>query len=173
MEYASRAEELWERIKLSFQTENAAEIARKLGIERQSVYKWRDGKNLPSLETFERMSQLTGRSQGWLITGLGAPYFQGNTLIGDPDDHIYDYIHYGLIDENLRDRILAIAMEEEDTPGGENIRYLMEEWVREGFHAWLQRRNFSRRIGPTDPEDPATAKGEPRQRKSELNPQMR
>jgi transcriptional regulator with XRE-family HTH domain len=63
--------EIWVRIQEAFGSQTAAEIARKLNIERQSVYKWRDGKNAPDLDRLYEISHVTGSSLHWLITGQG------------------------------------------------------------------------------------------------------
>lgn len=60
---------LWGRITEAFDAKNPAEIARELGIGRGAVYKWRDRKNAPSIETLIRIAELTNRSLDWLLTG--------------------------------------------------------------------------------------------------------
>jgi transcriptional regulator with XRE-family HTH domain len=62
---------LYSRIKEALKTEKPAEIARKLGIERQSVYKWRDGKNPPDLDRIIQIARVTNSSLHWLLTGIG------------------------------------------------------------------------------------------------------
>lgn len=64
----------WTRLLSTFGTENAAEIGRQIGLERQSLYKWRDGINQPSLDSLITISQKTRRSLHWLLTGHGQEY---------------------------------------------------------------------------------------------------
>lgn len=64
----------WTRLLSAFGTDNAAEISRHLGLERQSLYKWRDGINQPSLDSLIAISEKTGRSLHWLLTGHGQEY---------------------------------------------------------------------------------------------------
>lgn len=64
-------EETYQRIIESFGTANAAEIGRQVGKERQSVYKWRDGKSRPDIETLVEIARVTNSSLHWLLTGEG------------------------------------------------------------------------------------------------------
>jgi SOS-response transcriptional repressor LexA len=64
----------WTRLLSAFGTENAAEIGRQIGLERQSLYKWRDGINQPSLDSLIAISEKTSRSLHWLLTGHGQEY---------------------------------------------------------------------------------------------------
>ncbi len=131
---------LWLRITQAFNTEEVQKIADKLELSYQSVYKWQKGK-FPSRDTLEKISTLTGSSIEWLLTGRGSQYFQKVTLTGHPDDHIEDYILYGIDDQELRDSILAVL----EVPGGAlgaDVRELMQEWVRDGFTRWQARRSL-------------------------------
>ena len=65
---------LYQRIQAAFQTTNGAEIARKLGFEKQNIYAWRDGRNLPTTETVLKIYEYTGISLHWLLTGEGEIY---------------------------------------------------------------------------------------------------
>jgi SOS-response transcriptional repressor LexA len=67
-------EGFWTRLLSAFGTDNAAEIGRQIGLERQSLYKWRDGINQPSLESLIAISQKTNRSLHWLLTGHGQEF---------------------------------------------------------------------------------------------------
>ncbi|MBD0392953.1 MAG: hypothetical protein ICV52_03515 [Microcoleus sp. C1-bin4] len=49
--------EVWERIKESLQLETAPEIARKLGLTKQSVYEWQ--KKLPGLDNLITIAEGT------------------------------------------------------------------------------------------------------------------
>jgi transcriptional regulator with XRE-family HTH domain len=62
----------WDRLQEAFETSKAPEIARRLGLEKQAVYKWRDG-SLPALDTLLAISETTGCSLHWLLTGEGPP----------------------------------------------------------------------------------------------------
>lgn len=66
----------WKRLLIAFETANAAEISRKIGLERQSLYKWREGVNQPSLDSLIAISQKTGRSLHWLLTGHGQEFIE-------------------------------------------------------------------------------------------------
>lgn len=62
---------IWERILLAFDTDNPAEIARKMGLDRGAIYKWRDLKNAPTIENLVKISRMTNSSLDWLIVGQG------------------------------------------------------------------------------------------------------
>jgi SOS regulatory protein LexA len=64
----------WKRILEAFNTDNLAEIARKLNISSQSVYKWRDAKSRPDIDTLLEISTLTNSSLHWLLTGRGQKF---------------------------------------------------------------------------------------------------
>lgn len=55
-------------------TDNGAEIARRIGVERQSIYRWRDGQSEPSRDNLRLIVEITGASLDWLETGLGEKY---------------------------------------------------------------------------------------------------
>lgn len=78
--------EFYQRLVELFGTENSAEIARQLQLERQSVYRWRDGKNDPSLDTLYLINQLTGASLHWLLTGQGPKYVSNFSATAIPLD---------------------------------------------------------------------------------------
>ena len=58
----------WERVTRAFGTEQASEIARKLGLTYNAVRKWRKGE-VPGLDTLLAIKTLTGSSLDWLLTG--------------------------------------------------------------------------------------------------------
>lgn len=58
--------DFYKRLVSVFGTNNGAEIARKLKVERQTVYKWRDGK-FPSRSQLINISRITGKSTQWLL----------------------------------------------------------------------------------------------------------
>jgi transcriptional regulator with XRE-family HTH domain len=60
--------DLWKRICESLDSETAPEIARKLGLSKQSVYEWQKGK-MPSLEMLIKISESGNVSLDWLILG--------------------------------------------------------------------------------------------------------
>jgi len=68
---AKKSETFWDRLQEAFHQANAPTIARKLDVEKQTVYKWRDG-TLPSLDRLLAISRSTGYSLHWLVTGEGA-----------------------------------------------------------------------------------------------------
>jgi len=70
----------WERLQEAFNYANAPEIAKKLDLERQAVYKWREG-NLPSLDTLLAINRVTGCSLHWLITGEGERKVEGDIVV--------------------------------------------------------------------------------------------
>lgn len=61
---------IWERIQDALHLETAPEIARKLGLAKQSVYEWQKGK-LPALDTLIDISRTGNVSLDWLILGVG------------------------------------------------------------------------------------------------------
>lgn len=63
--------ELYKRLLEAFGTDNSAEIARQLNLKRQAIYRWRDGKNDPSISALLLISKKTGASLHWLLTGQG------------------------------------------------------------------------------------------------------
>lgn len=60
----------WKRIEEAFETRNVAEMAEKVGLKVQALYKWQKG-TIPSLDTLVKISDLTGSSIHWLVTGEG------------------------------------------------------------------------------------------------------
>jgi len=66
-----RTERFWERVQDVFNNAKAPEIARRLGLEKQAVYKWRDG-SLPGVDTLLAIAETTGCSLHWLLTGEGS-----------------------------------------------------------------------------------------------------
>ncbi len=61
---------VWKRILDAFGQKKPPEIARTLGIEKQAVYKWRDG-GIPGLDTLTKICASTGVSLHWLLYGEG------------------------------------------------------------------------------------------------------
>jgi hypothetical protein len=70
LNFTKKAGTFWDRLQEAFDQANAPAIAKKLNVEKQTVYKWR--KTMPSLETLLAISRSTGRSLHWLITGEGS-----------------------------------------------------------------------------------------------------
>lgn len=70
---AGEIQEMFKRILKAFETDNPAKVARALGIERQSVYPWRDGKVAPSMDRLKQISEITGCSLDWLVRGEEKP----------------------------------------------------------------------------------------------------
>jgi ATP-dependent protease HslVU (ClpYQ) peptidase subunit len=71
--------QLWERLTSVLGTEDVAKIQDTLKeavTSVQAVYKWRDGKGIPSLQAFILISDSTGSSLHWLITGKGSPFIE-------------------------------------------------------------------------------------------------
>lgn len=64
----------YERLIELMQTDNGAEIGRRIGVERQSVYRWRDGESEPSRDNLRVIVEVTGASLDWLESGLGEKY---------------------------------------------------------------------------------------------------
>src|SRR5689334_22943335 len=61
--------EVWARIQEAFNGAKAAEIARKLGVSKQSVYKWQHGISEPTTEHLKKISHMRNRSVDWLLAG--------------------------------------------------------------------------------------------------------
>jgi hypothetical protein len=75
LKLTKKADTFWDRLQEAFDQANAPAIAKKLNVEKQTVYKWR--KTMPSLETLVAISRSTGRSLHWLITGEGPKTVSG------------------------------------------------------------------------------------------------
>lgn len=69
---------LFSRIAKALKTENVEEISRKVLLSKQAVYLWQKGKP-PSLETLLLISDLSGTSLHWLVTGEGPELIDGST----------------------------------------------------------------------------------------------
>ena len=63
------SEEIFARILEVLSAKDAPEVARKLGLAKQSVYDWR--KKNPSLESLIKISETANASLHWLVTGDG------------------------------------------------------------------------------------------------------
>ena len=60
----------WDRLQIAFDNANAPQIAGKLHISKQAVYRWRDGE-MPKRVHLEKIAELTGTSLYWLMNGDG------------------------------------------------------------------------------------------------------
>jgi phage repressor protein C with HTH and peptisase S24 domain len=69
----TKPEGFWQRLQEAFRGKKPPQIASELGIQKQAVYKWRDG-NLPGLDTLLTIRKTTGCSLDWLLTGEGPRY---------------------------------------------------------------------------------------------------
>lgn len=68
----------WQRVTKVLKSKTAPEIARKLGIKKQSVYEWQKG-NLPALPMLVAIAKFPESgivSLHWLLTGQGSRYIQ-------------------------------------------------------------------------------------------------
>ena len=72
-------EAVWERIQEAFGRQKPPEIARRLGLEKQAVYKWRDG-TVPGLDTLIKICESTGVSLHWLLFGQGSKVISASVL---------------------------------------------------------------------------------------------
>lgn len=63
------ATKIFERILEVLNAKNAPEVARKLGLAKQSVYEWRE--NTPSIDNLIKIAELGNASLDWLLTGKG------------------------------------------------------------------------------------------------------
>ena len=59
----------WDRLQIAFKNAKAPQIAEKLHISKQAVYRWRDGE-MPKRTHLEKISELTGTSLYWLMNGI-------------------------------------------------------------------------------------------------------
>lgn len=105
--------DFYKRLVSVFGTDNGAEIARKLKVERQTIYKWRDGK-LPSRTQLLKISQLTGKSTQWLL-----PEKEMFTSLSDKDDSGIKSLAHGTgsedtANEKLTTRSIETPMEPDD-----------------------------------------------------------
>lgn len=80
---ADKEETFWDRLQEAYDQAKAPTIARKLGVEKQTVYKWRDG-TMPGLETLVTISRSTGRSLHWLVTGEGPRQIEASPPLYKP-----------------------------------------------------------------------------------------
>jgi transcriptional regulator with XRE-family HTH domain len=62
--------DLWKRICQALGADTAPEIARRLGLTKQSVYQWQKG-NPPGLDMLIKIAQSGDVSLDWLILGIG------------------------------------------------------------------------------------------------------
>jgi SOS regulatory protein LexA len=70
--------EVWGRIKETLRLETAPEIARRLGITKQSVYEWQ--RKLPGLDNLLTIAESGNTSLHWLLTGQGPKFIHSNQL---------------------------------------------------------------------------------------------
>jgi transcriptional regulator with XRE-family HTH domain len=61
----------WERLVLAFENATPSEISERLPFSRAGLYKWRSGDSLPDGQTLLLISNKTGVSLHWLLTGEG------------------------------------------------------------------------------------------------------
>ncbi|HYP29388.1 MAG TPA: helix-turn-helix domain-containing protein [Blastocatellia bacterium] len=59
------------RLKEAFGGISIEVVAGRLGVKRQAVYKWGRGETHPDLDRLLQISELTGVSLHWLLTGEG------------------------------------------------------------------------------------------------------
>lgn len=65
---------LYKRIVEAFGTDNGAEIARLVEVNRQAVYRWRDRDTEPAQENLLKITKCTGVTLDWLLTGKGEKF---------------------------------------------------------------------------------------------------
>lgn len=65
---------LYDRIVEAFGTDNGAEIGRLVEVGRHAVYRWRDGDTLPSRENLLKISECSGVTLDWLMSGEGEKF---------------------------------------------------------------------------------------------------
>jgi transcriptional regulator with XRE-family HTH domain len=61
------------RLRIAFGGLSIEEIATKLGLRKQALYKWGRGETQPDLERLLQISEQTGYSIDWLANGKGQP----------------------------------------------------------------------------------------------------
>lgn len=61
------------RLRIAFGGLSIEEIAAKLGLRKQALYKWGRGETQPDLERLLQISEQTGYSIDWLANGKGQP----------------------------------------------------------------------------------------------------
>ena len=60
--------EFFKNLVIAFGTDNGAYIGRQLGVEKQTVYKWRDGRTKPTRKMMRKIAETTGKSPVWLMS---------------------------------------------------------------------------------------------------------
>lgn len=118
-EFDSRA--FVERLKIAFQEQSIEKIATRMGVIKQSIYKWQRGATKPTIDKLLMISELTGYSIHWLLTGEGE-----EVTLGDEDTAmIFIGTHF---EEPLMIRVLKIS---------EQMNFSLGDTV-----AWLTRKGF-------------------------------
>jgi len=64
--------EIAKRLKIAFSGIKGYEVAEKLGVDKATVSRYLSGKNMPTIDGLIKISELTGFSIDWLLTGKGA-----------------------------------------------------------------------------------------------------
>jgi DNA-binding phage protein len=105
----SKYPDLFNRILEACQVKNANQAAVKLGLNRKSVYQWRDG-GLPEIDTLLEISRQTKHSIHWLLTG------KGERLVGDSESDT---------PENLMAQISAMFSQVD-----EEARFVAQNYLR-------------------------------------------
>jgi transcriptional regulator with XRE-family HTH domain len=144
------------RIKASLHGLNVAEVARTLGVSRQTIYDWCAGKFMPDVERLDIFAAVTNVSLLWLITGAGAMRHNEN--------HPGGYV----VVQSLNVQPAPLAIQEEwlkqmsplDSEGGDDLSDLqsvaavddaMEPLIRKGDLLIFRRRSL-----PAEERNPAS-----------------
>lgn len=69
----------WDRVTEAYNTTNVLEIARRLGLSKQALYKWQKGK-LPELDTLIKICESTSISLHWLLYDEGEKFPSKKTI---------------------------------------------------------------------------------------------
>jgi repressor LexA len=115
---------LWNRIRQALGLTGAPEIARKLGLSKQSVYLWEKGK-MPGLDTLAVIAESSNVSLDWLLTG------RGSKLLGAPENSRIAGDTFSVYLGEAERRVLRErATEAGRTPDAE-VREIVLEWMIE------------------------------------------
>lgn len=60
-----------ERVLEAYKIQSVSELARRLGLDRSSLYQWKNGDSLPSVATLIKIREETGISIDWILFADG------------------------------------------------------------------------------------------------------
>jgi transcriptional regulator with XRE-family HTH domain len=102
---------LLKRLRIAFGGSSIDEIAAKLGIRKQAIYKWGRGETQPDLERLLQISNLTGYSLDWLANGMGQPKSSDNSAGIETEENMGnpEISRLQLIQRFLTEQLIEVA----------------------------------------------------------------